>query len=62
MFRGRRFVCSEIVMSIISALGPGNVHFDYGQDVYFIKPRREYPTQGGVAKDAERRLVIISRG
>ena len=49
-------------MSIISALGPGNVHFDYGQDVYFIKPRREYPTQGGVAKDAERRLVIISRG
>lgn len=62
MFRGRPFVCSEIMMSIISSLGPGNVHFDYGQDVYFIKPTREYPTQGGVATDAERRLVIISRG
>lgn len=48
------------MMSIISVLGPGTVHFDYGQDVYFIKPTREYPTQGGMAKDAERRLVNLS--
>lgn len=46
-------------MFIISVLGPGNVHFDYGQDVYFIKLTREHPTQGGMAKDAERRLVMV---
>lgn len=50
---------SEFMMFIISFLGPGNVHFDYGQDVYFIKLTREHLTQGGMAKDAERRLVMV---
>ncbi|KAM7448574.1 hypothetical protein ABFA07_003481 [Porites harrisoni] len=35
--------------------GPGNVHFDYGQDIYFIKPEKEFPAQGDKAKGAERR-------
>lgn len=44
---------------IICISGPGNVHFDYGQDIYFIKREKEHPAQGGKAKDAERRLVIF---
>ena len=42
-------------MFINFVLGPGNVHFDYGQDVYFIKPSSESPSQSGMVGDAERR-------
>ena len=42
---------------MICISGPGNVHFDYGQDIYFIKREKEHTAQGGKAKDAERRLV-----
>jgi len=52
-------VCSKLIMYINFILGPGNVHFDYGQDVYFIKPSREYPSQSGMTRDAERRLFIV---
>ena len=51
-------VCSKLMMYINFILGPGNVHFDYGQDVYFIKPSREYPSHSGMTRDAERRLFI----
>lgn len=47
------------MMFINFVLGPGNVHSDYGEDVYFIKPSREYPSQSGMARVAERRLVIL---
>lgn len=48
-----------MLLYINFVLGPGNVHFDYGQDVYFMKPSKEYPSQSGMAKDVERRLVIF---
>ena len=53
------FVCSKLMMFINFILGPGNVHFDYGQDVCFVKPSREYPSESSMARDAERRLVIF---
>ena len=49
-----------LAYDVISILGPGNVHFDHGQDIYFIKPAKEYPTQGDKGKNAERRFVTIS--
>ena len=51
-------VCSRLRMFINFVLGPGNVHFDYGQDVYLIKPSSESPSQTDMFGDAERRLVI----
>ena len=49
----------SLMMYVHFILGPGNVHFDYGQDVFFIKFSREYPLQSGMARDAERRLAIF---
>ncbi|XP_078346621.1 katanin-interacting protein-like isoform X3 [Oculina patagonica] len=61
-FRGAKQVHIKLDERVISPpegfllrKGPGTVHFDYGQDVYFIKQTREYPAQGGMPKDAERR-------
>ena len=44
---------------VIFILGPGNVHFDHGQDIYFIKRTKNYPAAGDRVTDAERRLVSI---
>lgn len=52
-------VCSKLRMFTNYVLGPGNVHFDYGQDVYFIKPSSESPSQTGMVGDGERRLVVF---
>ena len=52
------FLCTLSCPTFLSILGPGNVHFDYGQDIYFIKPEKEFPVQGDKAKSAERRFVI----
>lgn len=35
--------------------GPGNMHFDHGQDVFFIKMTRGYAVHGTSTKDVERR-------
>ena len=35
--------------------GPGNMHFDQGRDVFFIKTTRRYAAHGASTKDVERR-------
>lgn len=53
------FVCSKFRMFINYVLGLGNVYFDYGQDVYFIKFLSESFLQIGMVGDGECRLVVF---
>lgn len=63
-FRGAKQVHVNLDDQIISPpegfllrKGPGNVHFDHGQDVYFIKSPKENPAAGDNKADTERRSV-----
>ena len=52
---GRSLAYPAYLFILICVVGPGNMHFDYGQDVYFIKPTKERPVQGATTKNTERR-------
>ena len=45
----------SLYFNYICFSGPGNMHFDHGQDVFFIKTTREYAVHGTSTKDVERR-------
>ena len=39
-------------------LGPGNVHFDHGQEIYLIKSSKENSAPNVKTVDVERRFVV----